>query len=267
LKEKNKVLAIFAANISALPEIENAFTESSSKLAKGYFRFKQFTVWQDQCAMKVCTDACILGASADVANAQRILDIGTGTGLLSLMLAQRSPARIDAVEMDEAAYRQASQNVALSPFSDRIRVHHGRIQDFADPQLDSYDLIISNPPFFENHLRSPDRSRNDALHTATLSLGELLNAITCLLNPAGKCSILLPVYESRLLEEAASSRGLFTVHRLKVRHSPMHPLFRIVTTIAKSPAPVREEELSIYEADQVYSESFRTLLRDYYLIF
>jgi len=224
-------------------------------------------VWQDQCAMKVCTDACILGASADVASSQRILDIGAGTGLLSLMLAQRSPASIDAVEMDEKAYRQTCQNVARSPFSDRIRVHHGRIQDFTNPEPGPYDLIISNPPFFENHLRSPDRSRNDALHTTTLSLGELLDAIARLLHPTGKCSILLPVYESRLLEEAANIRGLFTMHRLKVRHSPTHPLFRIVTTIARSPAPIREEELSIYEGGQVYSESFRTLLRDYYLIF
>jgi tRNA1Val (adenine37-N6)-methyltransferase len=243
------------------------FTETFSTLAKGYFRFKQFTVWQDQCAMKVCTDACILGAYADVASAGQILDIGAGTGLLSLMLAQRSPASIDAVEMDDKAYQQANQNVARSPFSDRIRVHHGRIQDFTAPEPGSYDLIISNPPFFKNHLRSPDPGRNEALHTATLSFAELLDAIVHLLHPTGKCSILLPVYESRLLEEAASSRGLFTVQRLQVRHSPKHPLFRTVTTIAKAPVPVREEELCIYEDEQVYSEAFRTLLRDYYLIF
>lgn len=240
---------------------------SSSSLAKSHFRFKQFTIWQDQCGMKVCTDACILGASARVEKAARVLDIGTGTGLLAMMVAQRSSARVDTVEIDEKAYRQALQNAETSPFADRIRVYRQRIQDFPALAPDRYDVIVTNPPFFHNHLLSPSQQRNTALHTATLSFEELLHAVALLLHPEGTCFVLLPVYESRQLEAAATPFGLYTTHRLMIRHSDRHPFFRVILTLGWASQTITEEELTIYQAEQVYSDAFRDLLKDYYLIF
>jgi tRNA1Val (adenine37-N6)-methyltransferase len=217
--------------------------------------------------MKVCTDACILGASTEVEKATRVLDIGTGTGLLAIMVAQRSLARVDAVEMEENAYRQAVQNAETSPFAARIQVYHQRIQDFTVVAPARYDVIVTNPPFFRNHLLSPSQQRNTAMHTATLSFGELLHSVAQLLQPQGKCFVLLPVYESQLFETEATPFGLHTTHRLMIRHSDRHPFFRSILTLGWSARTAIEEELTIYKAEQVYSDAFRHLLKDYYLLF
>ena len=154
-------------------------------MANDYFQFKQFLIKQDKCAMKVCTDACLLGAFA--ANrlpltVHRLLDIGTGTGLLSLMLAQRNlNAVIDAVEIDEAAAEQAKENFNNSPWKERLNVHNEPIQKFAKSINKKYDVIICNPPFFENDLKSNDNQRNLALHSAALSLEELISIVGFLL--------------------------------------------------------------------------------------
>jgi len=217
--------------------------------------------------MKVGTDACILGASAAVEKAETLLDIGTGTGLLAIMAAQRSTAQIDAVEIDEKAFRQARQNAEQSPFAGRVRVYHQCIQDFSGGVSPRYDVIVSNPPFFRNHLLSPNPQRNKALHTATLSFEDLLGAVARLLRADGKFFVLLPVYEGRILETAATPFGLYTSHRLMIRHSDRHPFFRTILTLGRASQPTQEDELSIYASDQVYSDAFRLLLRDYYLIF
>lgn len=241
-----------------------------------FFRFKQFTVWHDRSALKVCTEACILGAYAQVTGAERVLDIGTGTGLLALMVAQRNAEmHIDAVEIEEQNHLQAVDNVAQSPFAERISIHHTSIQDWTRRFVNllqttdalHYDLIISNPPFFANHLRSPDQARNRALHTDTLTLEELVTSVGRLLTDRGRFVVLLPAYESQLLIEVATREGLWPTHRLQVFQRPGKPLFRVITTFERHHAESVIETLYIHHLDGTYSDDFRKLLRDYYLIF
>jgi tRNA1Val (adenine37-N6)-methyltransferase len=217
--------------------------------------------------MKVCTDACILGASTDVENVKNILDIGTGTGLLSLMLAQRSFAKIDAVEIDEDAYSQAFENVSVSKFSDKIVVHHRRIQSFVATQ--GYDLIISNPPFYQKSLKSIDNQTNKALHAVELSFEELIDSVVRLLKSNGKFVVLLPPFEIEKLIQIAQKKGLYLSKKILIRHDESKPIFRVIATFLDKPVKNYEENtLEIHEERSViYSEAFRTLMKDYYLIF
>ncbi|GAB3745581.1 tRNA1(Val) (adenine(37)-N6)-methyltransferase [Spirosoma pomorum] len=233
------------------------------------FRFKQFTIQQDRTAMKVCTDACVLGAwsgLADIPNV-RILDIGTGTGLLALMAAQRNAtALIDAVEIDPVAAGQATENVAASPFADRVTVSNARIQDFEPAQR--YDHILTNPPFYTNHLRSPNAAVNRALHTDELSFSDLLTAVNRLLKPGGQWWVLLPPYEAGQLAKLARSYNLLPVRRLALQHHEQKPVFRILTGFAYKQNTCQDETLAVYELDgRTYTNAFQHLLRDFYLIF
>ena len=217
--------------------------------------------------MKVCTDACVLGACADVGTGGRLLDIGTGTGLLALMAAQRNPtALIDAVEVDEGAAGQATENVTNSSFAKRITVVRARIQDF---QPDApYDRIVTNPPFYTKHLHSPDVATNRALHTDELSFRDLLIAVLRLLKPDGQCWVLLPPYEASVLTELAKKAGLIPVRQLSLRHHPGKPVFRVITGFSFQPRTLLVDELAIYEIDnKTYTPEFRALLRDFYLLF
>lgn len=232
------------------------------------FRFKQFTIQQDRTAMKVCTDACILGAYANVGTESiRLLDIGTGTGLLVLMTAQRNRnAQLDAVEIDEAAFNQASENVANSPFSDRIKLYQTSIQAFAAHS--TYKRILTNPPFYTNHLRSPDAAVNRALHTDDLPFNELVAAIKRLLHPDGQWWVLLPPYEMGILTELAATIGLQPFHELQIRHHANKPVFRHVTGFSYQNNTLTTDSLAIYETDgRTYTAAFRALLKDFYLIF
>ncbi|GAB3804093.1 methyltransferase [Spirosoma humi] len=250
------------------------------------FRFKQFTIQQDRTAMKVCTDACVLGAYANVTDhepleaggaVKRILDIGTGTGLLALMVAQRNQsAQVDAVEVDDAAFEQAQENVAASPFAERVHVWHSHIQEFKP--TDRYDRILTNPPFYTNHLRSPDSAVNRALHTDELPFPELIAAIVRLMKPDGQWWVLLPPYEAEKLINLARQAGLYANKRLLVRHNAQKPIFRVITGFSFEERSPDEETLTIYELKkqtdspgnrlaETYTSEFRTLLREFYLIF
>jgi tRNA1Val (adenine37-N6)-methyltransferase len=248
------------------------------------FQFKQFTIHQNQTAMKVCTDACVLGAwtSADrvlLPNAgPTILDIGTGTGLLALMAAQNHPtAWVDAVEIDPDAFVQATENRRNSPFANRIQVHKTAIQEFRPGY--AYDLILTNPPFFTNHLRSPDAATNRALHTDTLPFADLVTGIDRLLKPTGQWWVLLPPYEAGLLDQLAAPLGLHPVEQLLLRHNPRKAPFRHITGYRRDDISFSEmsslttHALTIYEPDgtnptrEQYTDAFRQLLRPFYLIF
>lgn len=232
------------------------------------FQFKQFMIHQDKTAMKVSTDACILGAYTALENATKVLDIGTGTGLIALMLAQRSEAKIFAVELDDKAYQQAVENVQNSIFKEQITVFHQSIQDFAENNKDlSFDLIVSNPPFFQNHLKSVQENRNKALHTDTLSFEDLLASVMALLSPDGRFVVLLPAYESTVLENLALQKGLYPNKKLLIRHRDGSKILRIITTFGFAEQEMIQEDLLIRNLDESYTTQFATLLKEYYLIF
>jgi tRNA1Val (adenine37-N6)-methyltransferase len=238
-------------------------------MANSYFRFKQFTVHQELAAMKVTTDGCLFGAWVadqlkDSNTTGSILDIGAGTGLLSLMLAQKNNAKIDAIEIDDSAATQAAQNFAASPWHERMHVINQDINLFepAGP----YDTIISNPPFYENDLSGNNRQKNIAHHDSGLLLQDLIRIISQNLTQTGSFYLLLPF---RRYEEALS---LIKTHQLQavkvclVRQSETHPFFRIMISGGKlQPAMIIEEEIAIKDVNNAYSGRFGQLLADYYL--
>lgn len=219
--------------------------------------------------MKVCTDACLFGAwiadkiALEKIAPKKILDIGCGTGLLSLMLAQKSPANIDAVEIDDAAFLQASENIALSSWKDRMKVYHQSIIDFHLPE--KYDFIISNPPFYENDLLSPDEGRNKAMHNAALNFESLSKSVKNNLSESGTVAVLLPYHRVPAFEKALNNEGLFIQEKTNVAHSPKHPFFRSMLMIGFEKVNVQEDKLMIRNGQNEYSEDFKYLLKDYYL--
>jgi tRNA1Val (adenine37-N6)-methyltransferase len=232
-----------------------------------YFRFKEFTVQHDRCGMKVTTEACLFGALVAARmqpTARHLLDMGAGTGLLSLMLAQQHPAlEGTAVEIDAAAAAQAADNIAASPWPHRLQVVHADIRLFVPPV--SYDLIISNPPFFTGNLQGPDARKNQALHNDGLPFADLSAFVARHLAPAGRCWILLPVYEFGVLEALLAARGLFLREQWTIRQTPGHAVFRYIGCFGREAGAVHREELSIRGTDQAYTPAFRELLQAYYL--
>ena len=235
-------------------------------MSNDYFQFKQFRVGQERCAMKVTTDACIQGAWTPVLpHVKRVLDIGAGTGLLSLMLAQRKDdIAIDAIEIDKDAARQAKENAAASSWKDRVNVIDGDVRNYPFP--DKYDLIVANPPFFNNSLLSNGAAKGIARHTLHLSFSQLLDAVSGNLAADGYVSILLPDAENRVWKGLAQQAGFFEVDRLMVRHTEHAPVKRVVSIFSKNePSFVGEQELCIMDAGQRYSETFIGLLSPFYL--
>lgn len=237
-------------------------------MANTFFQFKQFRVEQDRCAMKVCTDACILGAySIAPATATHVLDIGSGTGLLSLMLAQRYPQlHIDAVEIEPAALEQATFNVVQSPWHSTIQLHQAAIQEFNPPH--PYQLIVCNPPFYPEHLRSDNQQKNQAHHHDSLSFPELAAAAKRLLDPDGLCSMLLPPRQALEFGQLANKTGLYVQHELLIQERAAHQPHRSIRFYShsnkKSPS---FDRLIIRDAEGNYSDQFQKLLQPYYLIF
>ncbi len=235
-------------------------------MANTYFRFKQFEVQQNKTAMKVCTDACILGAYTPTTGAKSILDIGTGTGLLALMLAQRSEAgKIEGVEIEQNAYEQASENVQASPFEARIRLYHTAIQDFFPTE--KYDLIVTNPPFYTDHLQSGKVLQDKARHTNDLPTRVLLESISRLLAEAGKVWVLLPPQEMRFFAQEARTFGLVPFQKLQIYTLPTKPVWRVIQGFGRQDDGLEEQTLVVSDAPQLYSLDFEALMKEYYLIF
>lgn len=237
-----------------------------------FFRFKQFTVHQDRSAMKICTDACLFGAW--VANQVRgdksvgkILDIGSGTGLLGLMLAQAVDAQIDAVEIDADAYQQTVENFKASPWTDRMHVYNNAVQQFQPGYR--YNFIISNPPFYDNDLRSPDNRRNLAHHSIALKFEELLNAITSLLAEGGRAALLLPYEKYSGYEKLIVKANMNIEKKVAVKQSQKHNCFRVMYLLNRRKdyvnAGMAVEAISIKDASNNYTNTFSALLSDYYL--
>lgn len=235
-------------------------------MSNTYFRFKQFTIHQDNCAMKVSTDACIAGAWTQIQpGVRRVLDIGTGTGLLSFMLAQKhTDVVIDAVELDASAAKQAAENVASSHWAERINVIHADAVGYRPEQ--PYDLIITNPPFFNNSLLGDKESRNMARHTRSLSHKVLFEILKNNLHATGYASILLPVTEHELWEEILEQNNWSLSNKLYVHPAEGKAANRIVSICSKlSALQCQEEHLHIRTADGTYTREFKKLMNPYYL--
>jgi len=236
-------------------------------MSNSYFQFKQFIIQQDKCAMKVGTDGVLLGAWTEPENAQRILDIGTGTGLIALMVAQRSNALIDAIDMDEGAYIQSKENIQMSPFNQRIRTFHSSLSHFKNNvSVGSYDLIISNPPYFTNSLKSPDIQRNAARHTDSLSLNDLIEDSLSLLNPNGRISLILPSENENHLIHIIEQNSLHIIRSTDIITTQGNTPKRFLVELSHSPNPdYQKDSLTIEVSRHEYTSEYRTLTKDYYL--
>ncbi|WP_276501731.1 tRNA1(Val) (adenine(37)-N6)-methyltransferase [Terrimonas pollutisoli] len=242
-------------------------------MANSYFQFKQFMVHQDRCAMKVTTDGCLFGAwvaeqvKSENKEVTKLLDIGAGTGLLSLMVAQANSAiKLDAIEIDKDAFEQAKENIANSPWNSRISVFHGDAKEFSSPYL--YDVIISNPPFYEKELKSENSKKNKAHHDEGLLLDDLLSIIKKNLAPGGEFYLLLPYKRKEAIDIAFAKNELAISHITFVRQSTQHHYFRIMIS-GKYPANKEglstTTELTIRNEKQEYMPEFIQLLKNYYL--
>lgn len=234
-------------------------------MANSYFQFKQFRVEQSLAAMKVCTEACLFGALVNFHIPQRILDIGTGTGLLSLMLAQKYSCHIDAVEIDKDAFDQATLNFKNSSWANRLSLYHHSIQEFQNHNSLKYDLVISNPPFFSDHLQSKDAAKNGALHTNFLSQNDLLTAVMSVLSAEGEFNLLLPPAESEKFDLLAMGRQLFLRERIVVYNKQGMPPFRFISKYGFNKTKPHSKEIHIRNKKGEYSEAFIELLKPYYL--
>jgi tRNA1Val (adenine37-N6)-methyltransferase len=230
------------------------------------FRFKQFTINQDRCAMKVGTDGVLLGAWVKVNGAKRILDIGTGTGLIALMLAQKSDAIIDAIDIDKDAFEQAKKNVANSKWHNRIHVLHSSLQEFSASLKDKYDLIVSNPPFFSDAYKAGTEARNIARHTdETLSFDDLISGVKKLLMPVGKFCVILPFKEGNDFIEKSRANDLHIqkLTRVKTKSDKQQKRLMIEFRFQKT-NPV-EDDIVIQEEDLSFTREYIELTKDYFL--
>lgn len=235
-------------------------------MSNNFFRFKQFTIYQDRCAMKVSTDACIQGAWTPVNDdVQRVLDIGTGTGLLALMLTQKKNDTItDAIELDEEASAQAKENIAASAWADRVHVINGDVTSY--PLEYKYDLVISNPPFFNNSLLGDRYARNNARHTLTLSYRQLVCVIADHLSENGVASVLLPMNSYEVFEEELQAKHLSVYARFVIHPRVEQNANRVVVLCSRSTdADIIEEHLYIRKEDGNYTDAYKQLLSPYYL--
>ena len=217
--------------------------------------------------MKVCTDACIFGAWIKPGNAQNILDIGSGTGLLSLLVATKTPSPITGIEIDASACEDARQNFSESVYANQLKLINTSVQEFAATTNEKFDLIISNPPFFENHLKSPNGPKNKALHQETLTLDELLASVLTLLSSDGRFWLMLPPHEANVFDNLLKSEELHLKSRLDIAKKEGQQAFRLISEYGKDwNGEVRFSTLAIAPASRKgYTEAFLELLGGYYL--
>jgi len=235
-------------------------------MANTFFNFKQFTVYQEKCAMKVGIDGVLLGAWTSINNANKILDIGAGTSLISLMLAQRTLAEITAIDIEQNAVIQSIENILKSPWSDRIFVQKISIQDFSKLSSQKFDLIVSNPPFFINSLKTPVNDRTIARHTVLLTHEDLIENSIKILNPNGRICIILPFNEGINCVNLAKQKNLYCSKMVFVYPKPDVPVKRLLLEFSLGQSECIESELYIETSIRhQYSTEFRKLVDGYYL--
>lgn len=236
-------------------------------MSNPFFQFKKFTIYHDKCAMKVGTDGVLLGAWCETESCNRILDIGTGSGLIALMLAQRSKAIIDAIDIDNKACIQAEENANASPFAERINIYHSSLSDFSLTSKKQYDLIVSNPPYFINSLKCPNIQRNTARHTDTLTLEKLLQDSRKLLTSQGRIALILPYDQKEHLEDCIQREELFLSKETAVipilDAQPKRLLIELTTKTTNISTTFNQ--LTIEIARHQYTDEYINLTKDFYL--
>jgi tRNA1Val (adenine37-N6)-methyltransferase len=238
-------------------------------MSNTYFRFKQFTIQQDKTAMKVNTDGVLLGAWADIRNAVRIADVGTGTGVIALMFAQRQlKAMIDAIEIDKASAEQARENVRQSTWHQRIHVIHDDFRHFALQHGRQYDTIVSNPPYFINSLLSSESTRAVARHAGQLPHKALIESSLLALLPEGRLHVILPYVEGTIFIAEAAAKGLYCVRKTTVHSADNKPPKRLLLSFSQQAETLHEKTLYIHPSESAaYTPEYKVLTCDFYLNF
>jgi tRNA1Val (adenine37-N6)-methyltransferase len=234
-------------------------------MSNSYFRFKQFTINQDKCAFKVGTDGVLLGACADVFGKKKILDIGTGTGLIALILAQRSDAEIVAIESDYSSFIQATENVRQSRWSNRIKVENSLLQNYV-PANTRFDLIVSNPPYFIDSLKNPDPAKSKARHNDSLTHSDILKAADTLLNKDGLLQLILPYVEGNIFIAEAQGYGFYCGSILKIRPTQSAEIRRLILGFGRKMGKPAEQFLTIEKGKRhEFTDDYISLTKDFYL--
>ncbi|MEH6534964.1 MAG: methyltransferase [Psychroserpens sp.] len=231
------------------------------------FQFKQFSVNQDQCAMKIGTDGVLLGAWTTIENNPfSILDIGAGTGVLSLMLAQRCDAQvIEALEIDDKAYEQCVDNFEQSPWNDRLFCYHASLEEFAEEIEDTYDLIICNPPFYAENYKTKSAQRDLARFQDAMPFEHLLQSAVALLSEDGMLSVVIPFSEEDHFIELASKTGLFPKRKTHVKGTPSAETKRSLIEFSFKEYDLNISELIIETTRHQYTDDYTNLTKDFYL--
>lgn len=230
------------------------------------FRFKQFSVAQNRCAMKVNTDGVLLGAWADVDEAISILDIGTGTGLIALMMAQRNgTAVIDAIDIDSDAFTQAGENFPDSLWSERLYAHHISLQDYFPDR--KYDLIISNPPYFIDDFKTEDHQKNVAKHGISLSYQELLSGINRLLSDTGMACVSIPAFNFSIFQSLASEQKLFVEKLTEVIAVEGKAPYLVLIQLGREKNDYSKNSITIQNEKGAFTNEYKDLTKDFYLKF
>ena len=234
-------------------------------MSNPWFQFKKFRIQHDRCAMKVGTDGVLLGAWAPLQDGTKVLDIGTGSGLIALMLAQRFPSSsILGIDIDEAAVSQARENVEASSFAERVEIRHCALQDLDTPD-GAFDAVVCNPPFFEENLLPPDASRSAARHTTSLPFNELITSAARLLRANGRFCVILPTPAFETFHLQCFAQGLLLERRCMIQTSPTKAPKRTMACFCKSTQVSRREELLTLTENGRRSEAYTLLTRDFYL--
>ncbi|TCC89067.1 methyltransferase domain-containing protein [Pedobacter frigiditerrae] len=246
-------------------------TKANYKSDKSIFKFKQFEVDQTGCAMKINTDGVLLAAIAESNLPNHILDIGTGTGVIALMLAQRFPdAFIEAVEIDEQASATAERNFQSSVFSNRLTINNTAIEQYIPKgclghNTDKFDLIISNPPYFVNDLKNAEQKKGLARHTDEVFFNELIVKVSSLLTEQGNFWFILPVKQAKQLIAKAEGLGLHLSVQINLHSDISRPEFRWIVCLSKRQTKPQFKNFHIYESEKVYTNAYKDLLKDFFL--
>jgi len=237
-------------------------------MANSWFQFKKFKINQDKTAMKVGVDGVLSGAVSHLFRAVNVLDIGAGTGLLSLMAVQRSDAQVTALEIEKNAFNQCVENIILNKYEDRITALNVSFQDYYKETKEKFDFIICNPPFFNNSFKSPDEKRNFARHSEMLPKEELIKGVSKILKKNGIFSVILPFESELIFEQMCNNYGMFCCYKMIISPKENKNPNRIIIEFSGKNEEYSVEYLTIRENDtNQYTKAYKKLTKDFYLHF